>query len=370
MTIHEVGTIPQESSAAGDRRRWIALVVVCLAMFMNALDGSIVNVALPNIQKSLGFSQSNLTWVVDAYLISFGSFLLLAGRLGDLIGRKKVFLAGVALFVLASIACGSADSQAMLITARFIQGIGGALSSSVIVAIIVTEYASPLERAKAMSAYVFVAVGGGSIGLLAGGVLTQALSWHWIFFVNVPIGIATLILGRLLIVENVGLGIRQGVDIVGSVLVTVSLMVGIYGIVTAARLGWGSSETLGCLGIAVVLFVAFVVLESKLSNPIMPLRILKLRSLTGSSAIRGLIATGMFSTFFIGALYFEHVLGYSPLRTGLAFMPATAGTAGMSAGLSARLVNRFGPRRVMYPGILTTAVGLILLGLAGPHASY
>ena len=245
MTIQEAGTIPRDESAAGDRRRWIALVVVCLAMFMNALDGSIVNVALPDIQKSLGFSQSGLTWVVDAYLISFGSFLLMAGRLGDLVGRKKVFLAGVALFTLASIACGSADSQAMLIAARFVQGIGGALSSSVIVAIIVTEFPSPLERGKAMSAYVFVAVGGGSIGLLAGGVLTQFLSWHWIFFVNVPIGIATLILGRFLIVENVGLGIKQGVDWLGSALITVSVMVAIYGVVTATTYGWVSAHTLG-----------------------------------------------------------------------------------------------------------------------------
>ena len=248
-------------------------------MFMNALDGSIVNVALPDIQRSLHFTQSGLTWVVDAYLISFGSFLLMAGRLGDLVGRKKVFLAGVALFTLASIACGSADSQAMLVAARFVQGIGGALSSSVIVAIIVTEFPSPVERAKAMSAYVFVAVGGGSIGLLAGGVLTQALSWHWIFFVNVPIGIATLILGRILVVENVGLGIKQGVDVVGSVLVTVSLMVGIYGIVTASSDGWVSAHTLGILGVAVLLFVSFIVLESRLANPIMPLRILKLRTL-------------------------------------------------------------------------------------------
>ena len=367
MTIPGTVTIPRPAS---DRRRWIALIVVCLAMLMNALDGSIVNVALPAIQRNLHFSQSDLTWVVDAYLISFGSFLLMAGRLGDLIGRKKVFLAGVTVFTLASIACGSADSQTILVAARFVQGIGGALSSSVIVAIIVTEFPSPNERAKAMSAYVFVAVGGGSIGLLAGGVLTQALSWHWIFFVNVPIGIATLILGRLLIVENIGLGIRQGVDVVGSVLVTVSLMIGIYGIVTASRLGWGSSETLACLGIAVVLFCAFVILESRLSNPIMPLRILKLRTLTGSSVIRGLIATGMFSTFFIGALYFEHVLGYSPVRTGLAFMPATVGMAGMSSGITARLVNRFGPRRVMYPGMLTAAIGLLLLALAGQHPGY
>jgi EmrB/QacA subfamily drug resistance transporter len=354
---------------AGDRRRWIALVVVCLAMFMNALDGSIVNVALPDIQRSLHFSQSGLTWVVDAYLITFGSFLLMAGRLGDLIGRKKVFLAGVTLFTLASIACGSADSQAMLVGARFVQGIGGALSSSVIVAIIVTEFPSKIERAKAMSAYVFVAVGGGSIGLLAGGVLTQVLSWHWIFFVNVPIGIATVILGRLLVVENIGLGIRQGVDVVGSVLVTLSLMVGIYGIVTASSDGWGSAHTLGILGVAAVLFVSFVVLESRLANPIMPLRILRLRTLTGSSAIRGLLATGMFSTFFIGALYLEHVLGCSPIKTGLAFMPATAGMAIMSAGLTARLVNRFG-HKVMYPAMLLAAGGLVLLASAGADASY
>ena len=213
---HEIMTIPNSGAISpprpgrgipvGDRGRWIALAVVCLAMLMNALDGSIVNVALPDIQRSLHFTQSGLTWVVDAYLITFGSFLLMAGRLGDLIGRKKVFLVGVALFTLASIACGSAGGQTMLVAARFVQGIGGALSSSVIIAIIVTEFPRADERAKAMSAYIFVAVGGGSIGLLAGGVLTQALSWHWIFFVNVPIGIATLVLGRLLIVENIGIG--------------------------------------------------------------------------------------------------------------------------------------------------------------------
>jgi EmrB/QacA subfamily drug resistance transporter len=377
MTIHDSGTIPTAQvgpdsldGPAGDRRRWIALIVVCLAMLMNALDGSIVNVALPDIQRSLHFTQSGLTWVVDAYLISFGSFLLMAGRLGDLIGRKKVFLAGVTLFTLASVACGSADSQSMLVAARFVQGIGGALSSSVIIALIVTEFPRANERAKAMSAYIFVAVGGGSIGLLLGGVLTQALSWHWIFFVNVPIGIATLILGHLLIVENVGIGIRQGVDVVGSVLVTVSLMVGIYGIVTASRVGWVSPETLALLGISLVLLTGFVTLESKLANPIMPLRILKLRSLTGSSVIRGLIATGMFSTFFIGALYLERVLDYSPIRTGLAFMPATIGMATMSSGLAARLIKRFGPRPVLYPGIATAAVGLLLLALAGRHPEY
>ena len=370
MTIQEVGTIPQDSGGVGDRRRWIALVVVCLAMFMNALDGSIVNVALPDIQKSLLFNQSGLTWVVDAYLISFGSFLLLAGRLGDLIGRKKVFLAGVTLFTLASIVCGAADSQTMLIASRFVQGIGGALSSSVIVAIIVTEFPSAIERGKAMSAYVFVAVGGGSIGLFAGGVLTQFLSWHWIFFVNVPIGITTLILGRFLIVENIGLGIKQGVDWVGSALVTLSVMVAIYAIVTVTNYGWASTHTYLYVGIALALFVTFLVLESKLSNPIMPLRIFKLRTLTGSSVIRGLLITGMFSTFFIGALFFEHVLHYSPLKTGLAFLPQALMMGLLSTGITAKLVNRFGAKIVMYPGMLLAVGGLLLFASAGPDAGY
>ncbi len=359
-----------EPADFGDRRRWVALVVVCLAMFMNALDGSIVNVALPDIQKSLHFTQSGLTWVVDAYLISFGSFLLMAGRLGDLVGRKKVFLAGVALFTLASVACGSATSQAMLVTARFVQGIGGALSASVIVAIIVTEFPTQAERAKAMSAYVFVAVGGGSIGLLAGGVLTQALSWHWIFFVNVPVGIATLVLGVMLLVENTGLGIKQGVDWLGSVLVTAVVMVAIYAIVTAATYGWASAHTYLFLGLALALFGVFAVLESRLANPIAPLRIFKLRTLTGSSVIRGLLVIGMFSTFFIGALYFEHVLGYSPVRTGLAFLPQAAAMAAMSAGATARLVTRFGPKPVMYPAMVLAAGGLALFASAGQHPDY
>lgn len=367
MTIPQDVTIPAPTS---DRRRWIALVVVCLAMLMNALDSSIVNVALPAIQHSLHFSQSGLTWVVDAYLISFGSFLLMAGRLGDLVGRKKVFLFGVMLFTLSSIVCGSAQSQAMLVASRFVQGIGGALSASVIVAIIVTEFPSPVERGKAMSAYVFVAVGGGSVGLLAGGLLTQVLSWHWIFFVNVPIGIVTLILGRMLVVENTGLGIRQGVDVGGSVLVTVSLMIGIYGIVIASSDGWSSTTTLASLGIAVALFAGFIVLESRLKNPIMPLRILKLRSLTGSSVIRGCIITGMFATFFIGALYFEHVLGYSPIRTGVAFLPQAVVMAVLSAGITAKLVDRFGPKPVLYPALVLAAAGLVLFASAGQHASY
>ena len=345
-------------------------MVVCLGMFMNALDSSIVNVALPAIQKDLHFSQSSLTWVVDAYLITFGSFLLMAGRLGDLVGRKLVFLSGIALFTASSIACGLAHSQTLLIVGRFVQGMGGALSSSVIIAIIVTEFPEPAERARAMSAYIFVAVGGGSIGLLVGGVLTQALNWHWIFFINVPIGVATFILGRLLIDENIGLGIRNGVDITGSILVTLALMSGIFAIIEVTQYGWLSVHTLGFGGAAIVLLVAFFVLESRLENPIMPLRILRISTLTNSSIIRGFLATGMYTTFFLGALYLENVLGYSPIRTGLAFLPISLMMGALSAGITARLVARFGNKRVLLPGMVAATVGLLLLTRVGPDANF
>ncbi|HYZ01942.1 MAG TPA: MFS transporter [Candidatus Binatia bacterium] len=353
-----------------DLRRWAALVVVCLAQLMNALDATIVNVALPSIQRDLQFSQANLTWVVNAYLITFGSFLLLAGRLGDLVGRKRVFLGGVLLFTASSAICALAQDQALLIAARFVQGIGGAVSSSVIVAIIVTEFADPVARARAMSVYVFVAVGGGSIGLLVGGFLTQLVNWHWIFFINLPIGAAALALGALLIRENQGIGLRQGVDVAGSVLVTIALMIGVYAIVGASDSGRASPRTLGFGGLAILLLLAFGVLESRLENPIMPLRILRLGGLTGSSAVRGLMAVGMFAAFFLGALYLEHVLGFGPTRTGLAFLPMTLTVGALSTGVTARLVGRFGPRRVLLPGLAATISGLTLLALAGPQAGY
>ena len=358
------------ASTRTNRARWWALVVVCLAMFMNALDSSIVNVALPAIQHDLHFNQAGLTWVVDAYLITFGSFLLMAGRLGDLVGRKLVFLAGIALFTLSSMVCGVAPDQGVLIAGRFAQGIGGALSASVIIAIIVTEFPKPAERAKAMSAYIFVAVGGGSIGLLVGGVLTQAISWHWIFFINLPIGVVTFLLGRALIDENTGLGVRNGVDVAGSVLVTLALMVGIYAIVKVTQYGWLSPHTLGFGSIAVALLVIFFGMEARLKNPIMPLRILRIRSLTNSSIVRGFLATGMFSTFFLGALYFENVLGYSPIQTGLAFLPMSLSMGVLSAGITARLVNRFGNKTVLVPGMMAATVGLLLLARVGPHADY
>ncbi|HTB08981.1 MAG TPA: MFS transporter [Acidimicrobiales bacterium] len=358
------------SSGQTDRRRWIALVVVCLAMLMNALDSSIVNVALPSIQRSLHFSSANLTWVVDAYLIAFGSFLLLAGRLGDLIGRKKVFLSGVALFTTSSLVCSIASSQAMLIIARFFQGMGGAISTSVIVAIIVTEFSGANERAKAMSAYMFVAVGGGSIGLLVGGILTQAVNWHWIFVINVPIGIVTFILGGILIKENEGLGVREGLDIRGSILMTVSLVIGIYAIVTASTYGWLSAHTVGFGALSIVLMGSFFLLESRIDKPIMPLRIMKLRSLTTSSVVRGLSFAAMFAVFFFGALYLERVLGYDPIRTGVAFLPLTLAMASMSLGATSRLLARFGPMKLLIPGMTMAVVGLLWLSRSGVQANY
>src|SRR5579871_3749457 len=324
---------------ATDRRRWLALVVVCLAQLMNVLDTTIVNVALPAIQRDLGFTQGNLTWVVNAFLITFGSFLLLAGRLGDLFGRRRVFLAGVATFTAASALCGIAPDQAALIAARFIQGLGAALSASVILAIVATEFPKPAERARAMSAYVFVAVAGGSLGLLAGGALTQAASWHWIFFVNLPIGIATLVAGSALIPADRGLGTGGRVDWLGSTLVTASLMTAVYAIVEASSHGWGSTQVLGFGALALVLMGAFLALEARIANPIMPLRVLRLRGLIGSSAVRAFLVTAMYATFFLGTLYLEHVRHYSALQTGAAFLPWTMTVGVLSLGLTARLVG-------------------------------
>ena len=352
-------------------RRWMALVVVCLAQLMIVLDTTIVNVALPSIQRDLHFSQGNLTWVVNAFLVTFGSFLLLAGRLGDLLGRKRVFLAGLVLFTVASVLCGAAPSQGFLIGARFVQGIGAAMQASVILAIIVTEFPQPAERARAMSAYVFTAVAGGSLGLLAGGALTEALSWHWIFFVNLPIGLAAMALGRILIPEDHGIGLGHGVDWLGSALVTVSLMTAVYAIVQATSHGWGSSQVLGFGTLAAVLMAAFLILESRIENPIMPLRILRLRGLVGSSVVRGLLVTGMYSTFFLGTLYLEHVRHFSALQTGMAFLPWTV-TVGILAatGATARLVERFGQMRVLIPGMLSVIAGLLLLQTIGVHTPY
>src|SRR3954452_510482 len=326
---------PSTESLSADRRRWASLFVVCLAQLMIVLDVTIVNVALPSIQHDLHFSQAGLTWVVNAFLITFGSLLLLAGRLGDLVGRKRVFLAGIVVFTAASLLCGVAPTSGVLIGARFLQGIGAAAQASVILAIIVTEFPEAADRARAMGAYVFVSVAGGSLGLLAGGVLTEALSWHWGFFVNIPIGLATLALGQVLIRTDSGAGIRHGVDWLGSLLVTASLMSAIYAIVEATAHGWTSAHVLGFGGLAALLMAAFLALEARIENPILPLRILRLPGLVNASLVRGFIVTGMYSTFFLGTLYLEPVRHYSALQTGAAFLPWTLTVAALSQGVTA-----------------------------------
>jgi EmrB/QacA subfamily drug resistance transporter len=358
------------AAGAGERRRWLALVVVCFGQLMIVLDSTIVNVALPAIQRDLHFTQANLTWVVNGYLIAYGSLLLLAGRAGDMIGRKRVFLSGVVVFTAASILSALATEPVTLVAARFLQGAGGALSAGVILALIITGFPKPAERAQAMSVFTFVIAGGGSIGLLAGGVLTEWINWHWIFFINVPIGIATFVLGALLIDETEGIGLGRGVDVLGSILVTAALMIGVYAIVTAADYGWASAHTIGFGVSAIVTLVAFLVYESRIANPIMPLRILRVRSLTGASAARAFLATGMFTTFFLGALYMQRVHGFSAFDTGLAFLPTTLMLGVLSTGITANLMGRFGPRRILVPGLLAIISSLALMAGAGEQTSY
>jgi EmrB/QacA subfamily drug resistance transporter len=356
--------------STADSRRWATLAIVCLAQLMIVLDVTIVNVALPAIQQDLHFSQGNLTWVVNAFLVTFGSLLLLTGRIGDLVGRKRVFLAGVVTFTVASLLCGVAPSQETLVGARFLQGIGAAAQASVILAIIVTEFPEVVERARAMSVYVFVSVAGGSLGLLAGGLLTEALSWHWVFFVNLPIGVATYALGHTLIRADRGLGLGHGVDWLGSLLVTASLMTAIYAIVEATSHGWTSPQVLGFGGLAAVLMAAFLALEARIDNPIMPLRILRLRGLVNASLVRGLLVTGMYSTFFLGTLYLEHVRHYTALQTGAAFLPWTLTVAVLSQGITARLVARFGSLSVLTSGMGTAIAGLLLFATVGPDTAF
>src|SRR4051812_70672 len=362
VTIHT-----QESAS---RRTWMALVVVCLGQLMMVVDMTVVNVALPVIQRDLRFSQPDLTWVVGAYLISYGSFLLLAGRLGDLLGRKRVFLGGIALFTVASLACGLAESQLTLIAARFLQGLGGAIATSVILALIATDFPRVDERVRAMGAYMFVVTSGGSLGLLLGGALVQSVDWHWIFTVNVPIGIVVLALGARLLDSRPGTGLRSGIDVGGSALMTLASMTAVYAIVTAADHGWSSAHTLGYLGLAAILAAAFLVYESRIANPILPLRLLKVRSLMGASIVRGFLVTGMFGTWVMGSLYVEHVLGYGAWATGLAFLPMTLIVGGLSLGTTARVMNRLGPERTVLAGLTLVVIALLALSGVSDHAGY
>jgi EmrB/QacA subfamily drug resistance transporter len=358
------------ASANSDRSRWMALVVLCVGMLMIVLDATIVNVALPAIQDDLGFSQSSLAWVVNAYLIAFGGLLLLAGRLGDLLGRRDVFLFGLTLFTAASLLCGVAQSQEMLVAARFVQGIGGALTSAVILGMIVTMFPEPRDQAKAIGVYSFVASAGGSIGLLLGGVLTQAISWHWIFFVNLPIAVVTGVLSLRLLKRDRGLGLARGADVPGALLIVSSLMLGVYTIVEASNYGWGSAHTLGFGAGAAALLAAFVLREARAENPLVPLGIFRSRNLTGANLIQALMVAGMFGMFFLGALYLQRVLGFDSLEVGLAFLPVTAIIGTLSLGFSARLNLRFGPRATLLPGLLAIAAGLLLFSRISVDGSY
>jgi EmrB/QacA subfamily drug resistance transporter len=360
----------QQAQPSSDRERWTALVVLCVGMLMIILDQTIVNVALPSIQGDLGFSQSSLAWVVNAYLIAFGGVLLLAGRLGDLVGRRRIFLSGLAIFTLASLVCGAAQDQAVLIGARFVQGLGGAMTSAVILGMIVTLFPRPDEQARAIGVYAFVASAGASIGLLAGGVLTQALNWHWIFFVNLPIGVATALLASRLLARERGIGLNSGADAPGALLIVAALMLGVYTIVEVPGHGWGSAHTLGFGAVAVGLLAAFAAREATAAHPLVPLRIFRSRNVATANLIQLLMVAGLLGMFFLGALYLQRVLGYDALQVGLAFMPVALAIGTLSLGVSARLITRFGARATLVPGLTLVAAGLALFQRAPVDAAY
>ena len=346
------------------RMRWLALYILCLGDLMIVLDVSIVGVALPSIRTDLGFSESSLAWVVNAYLITFGGFLLLGGRLGDLFGHRRLFLIGIAAFTLASLACGLATEQFILVAGRAIQGLAAAIVSAVALSLVMTLFTEPAERAKAMGVFGFVASGGGSIGVLLGGILTDVLNWHWIFLVNVPIGIAVVLLSLRLLpgAHEVGASVR--LDVAGAVTVTTALMIAVYAIVNGNETGWLTAQTLGLLGAAATLFAVFLAIESRVASPLMPLRLFRLRNLNVANVVGILWAAAMFAWFFLSALYLQLVLGYSPLEVGLAFLPGNLVMMALSIGVSAKLVMRFGIRLPLSGGLGIAAVGLLLFARA------
>jgi EmrB/QacA subfamily drug resistance transporter len=345
-------------------KRWMALTVLCLGVLMIVLDTTIVNVALPSIRSDLKFSETNLVWVVNAYMLTFGGFLLLGGRLGDLYGHRKLFLISIALFTLASLACGLAHSQVTLIVARALQGLAGAVVSAVSLSLIMNLFTEPDERAKAMGVYGFVCAGGGSIGVLLGGLLTNAFSWHWIFLVNLPIGIAVFAMCVKLLPPSKGQAAGESLDIAGAITVTLSLMLAVYAIVNGNQAGWDSVQTISLLAISVALLASFIAIESRVKTPLMPLTLFRSRCLTTANIVGVLWAASMFAWFFISALYMQLVLGYTALQVGLAFLPANLIMAAFSLGISAKLVMRFGNRLPLSSGLLLAALGLALFARA------
>lgn len=358
------------AEATNDRKRWLALYVLCAAALMIVLDGTVVNVALPSIKDELDFSQTSLAWVVNAYMIAFGGLLLLAGRLGDLLGHRRVFLLGVTVFTFASLLCAVAQTQAMLVVARFIQGAGGALTSAVVLGMIVTMFPEPREQGKAIGVYGFVASAGGSIGLLAGGVLTEAINWHWIFFINVPVGAAAVVLALRLVPNPAGIGFGAGVDLPGAAMLTSGLMIGVYAILGVEQHGWGATRTLVLGAVAIALLAAFVLRQARISNPLVPLRLFRARNVTGANLVLILLVVGMFSMFFMGALYMQQILGYDPLEVGLAFLPGSVIMGVMSLGVAGPVAMRFGARPVLVVCLLAMGGAMLLFARTPVDGTY
>jgi EmrB/QacA subfamily drug resistance transporter len=348
---------------------WIVLVLVCLAQFMVILDATIVNVALPSIQVDLGMSDANLQWVVNSYALLFGGFLLLGGRAGDLIGRKRIFLAGVVLFTAASLVCGLAQNEEMLVIARGLQGLGAALVSPAALSIVTTTFEEGAERTKAMGVWAAIAVGGGAVGLLLGGVLTDAFSWPWIFFVNVPVGIVAFVLSLRLVPESKDEHVHKSFDLAGAVTVTGGLIALVFGIVRSNQSGWGSVEVIGCMALAAVLLAAFLLIERRSAEPLVRLSIFSVRTVRGANVTMFVAAAGLFAMFFFNTLYVQRVLGYSPLEAGLAFLPFTLGVI-IGAGLSQKLLPALGAREVPLVGLTVAAVGLLLFLRLTPDGTY
>jgi len=357
--------MPQRSPT----NRWLVLVVVCLAQFMVVLDATIVNVALPSIQHGLGFAPADLQWVINAYTLVFGGFLLLGGRAADLVGRRRLFMAGIAVFTTASLVNGLAQSSGMLVAGRALQGLGGALVSPAALSIITTTFTSPAERTKALGVWSAIAAGGGAFGLLLGGVLTDVLSWEWIFFVNVPIGLATLVAAARFVPESRVEGAHRAFDLAGAVAVTGGLITLVYAIVKAQEYGWGSGRTLGLAGAALALLAGFVAIERRSRAPLIRLSIFRVRTITAANLVMLLVASGMFAMFFFASIYVQEVLGYSPLKAGFAFLPMTAGIV-VGAGLAQQLVARLGVRAVAIGGIALAAAGMAMLTGVPVHGSY
>jgi EmrB/QacA subfamily drug resistance transporter len=347
-----------------NRNRWLALLVLCLGDLMIVLDVTIVGVALPSIREDLGFTETSLAWVVNAYLLTFGGFLLLGGRLGDIFGHRRLFLLGLVLFTLASAACGLSNSQELLIVARAVQGLGAAVVSAVALSLMMTLFTEPAERAKAMGIFGFVASGGGSIGVLLGGIITDILDWHWIFLVNVPVGVAVFALTLKLVPGLPGSPLEGRLDIAGAFTVTASLMLAVYAIVNGNQEGWTSTQTLGLLGAATVLMAVFLTIEARVRSPLVPLRLFGLRNVSVANVVGVLWAAAMFAWFFLAALYLQLVLGYSPLQVGLAFLPGNLIMGALSVGLSAKLVMRYGIRPPLGVGLTLAGIGLLLLARA------